>query len=116
MIFWSGYGFLVAVVFFVNSLILNILINYLMNDEYYYDSNLIPPGISFLMSGLFIKLLANYFSKKNLENKGTRVFDITTISNGDANKFFFIPFRYWSVIMAGLGLSLIVAELLKKFY
>ena len=114
MIIWSGYGFLVFIIVFLNSLIANFVTNYLTKDDNFYDRNLIPLGISFLFSSLIIKLLSDYFNKKKLENKGTRVFDKITISKGDQNRLFFIPFRYWTLIMACLGFAVTLYQLLAK--
>ena len=114
MIIWSGYGFLVFIIVFLNSLIANFATNFLTKDDTYYDRNLIPLGISFLFSAFVIKLLWNYFNKKKLENKGTRVFDKITIAGGDQNKLFFIPFRYWTYIMGCLGFAVILYQILLK--
>ena len=114
MIIWSGYGFLVFIIVFLNSLIANFATNFLTEDDTYYDRNLIPLGILFLFSALVIKLLWNYFNKKKIENKGTRVFDKTTIAGGDQNKLFFIPFRYWAYIICCLGIAVIFYQLLLK--
>lgn len=114
MIIWSGYGFLVFVIVFINSLIANLLTNYLTNDDSFYDRNLVPLGISFLASALIIKLLSDYFNKKKSQNKGTYVFDKVTIAKGNENKLFFIPFTYWTYIMATLGLAVILYQQLAK--
>ena len=114
MIIWSGYGFLVFVIVFANSLIANFITNYVTGDETYYDRNLLPLGFSFLFSALIIKLLANYFNKKKVENKGTYMFDKVTIAKGNENKLFFIPFIYWTYIMLCLGVGTILYQLLAK--
>lgn len=114
MIIWSGYGFLVFVIVFINSLIANFITDYVTKDESFYDRNLLPLGISFLISALTIKFLSDYFNKKKSQNKGTYVFDKVTISKGNENRLFFIPFTYWTYIMATLGLAVILYQLLAK--
>ncbi len=114
MIIWSGYGFLVFIIVFLDSLIANFITNYLTKDDNFYDRNLVPLGVSFLFSALVIKLLSDYFKKKKLENKGTRVFDKITIAKGDQNRLFFIPFRHWSYITGALGLVVILYQLIAK--
>ena len=91
MIIWSGYGFLAGVIIFVDSLIAELITRYISNDENLYSTNLIPLGCSFLFSAVVIVLLSNYFEKKKLEKKSTRVFDRVTIAG--KNHLFFIPFR-----------------------
>ncbi|MEO7313415.1 MAG: hypothetical protein ABIX01_23735 [Chitinophagaceae bacterium] len=114
MIIWSGYGFIVFVIVFINSLIANFITNYVTGDDNFYDRNLIPPGISFLCSALIIKLLSDYFNKKKAQNKGTYAFDKVTIAKGNENKLFFISFVYWAYIMACLGIIVIIYQLLTR--
>ena len=114
MIIWSGYGFLVFLIIFINSFIANLITNYVTGDDNFYDNNLIPLGISFLFSALIIRLFSKYFDRKKAENKGTYVFDKVTISKGNENKLFFIPFTYWTYITATLGLGVILVQLFVK--
>jgi hypothetical protein len=114
MIIWSGYGFLVFIIVFVDSLIANLIADKIANEPGYYDRHLIPLGLSFLFSSLVIFYLAKYFARKAKEGKGTRVFDKVTIAAGDKNRLFFIPFRYWSYIMASLSICIFVFEFTKK--
>ena len=114
MINWSGYGFIVFVIVFINSLIANFITNYFSGDNNFYDRNLIPLGISFLFSAFIIKLLSDYFNKKKAQNKGTYVFDRVTIAKGNDNKLFFIPFVYWTYIIACLGVGVIIYQLLAR--
>ena len=114
MIIWSGYGFLVFIIVFVDSLITNLVADELTNQSGYYDRHFIPLGLSFLFSALVLFYLTKYFEQKRREGKGTRVFDKVTIAAGDQNRLFFIPFRYWSYIMTGLGVCVIIFELTKS--
>ncbi|ANI88516.1 hypothetical protein A9P82_03900 [Arachidicoccus ginsenosidimutans] len=114
MIIWSGYGFLVFVIVFIDSLIANFISDSITKDENFYSENLIPLGVSFLFSALVIMLFSKYFDKRKSEGKGTRVFDKVTIAKGNRNRLFFIPFQYWSYIMTCLGLGVILYQLIKK--
>ena len=114
MIIWSGYGFIVFVIVFINSLIANFISDYVTKDDNFYGSNLIPLGISFLFSALTIKFLSDYFNKKKSQNKGTYVFDKVTIAEGNMNKLFFIPFVYWTYIMTFLGAGVIIYQLMAR--
>ena len=91
MIIWAGYGFLVIIIVFIDSLIAELLSEFYMNDDNFYQTNLIPLGCSFLLSALIIKLLSDYFEKMRKEHKGTRVFDKVTLAK-KSHHFFFIPF------------------------
>ncbi len=114
MVIWSGYGFLVFIIVFLDSLVVNFITNILTKNDNFYDENVIPLGVSFLLSALIIKLFWNYFNKKKQQNKGTYVFDKVTIAGGDQNSMFFIPFRYWTYIMTCLGIIVILYQLLVK--
>jgi len=100
MILWSGYGFLIFVIVFVDSLIAELITKYISNNENLYSNNYIPLGCSFLLSSIIIVLFSKYFEKKKREKKSTRIFDWVTISKG--GHLFFIPFDcwYWYAFMA----------------
>ena len=112
MIIWSGYGFLVFVIVFVDSSIAELITRQLSNDENLYQNNLIPLGVSFIISGLIIMSLSKYFEYKKRENKGTRIFDKITIAK--ESRFFFIPFQYWAYIIGAAGIALVIIEFFKK--
>lgn len=112
LLFWSGYGFLVPVIVFLDSLIAELITMQLSGDEDLYQKNLIPLGVSFIISGLIIMSLANYFENKKKENKGTRVFDKVTISK--SSHFFFIPFKYWTYIAGAAGIIVVIIQFFKK--
>jgi hypothetical protein len=84
-----------------------------MGNDNFYDTNKFPLGISFLFSALIIKMLSSYFNKKKAEKKGTYVFDKVTISK-DNHRLFFIPFTYWTYIMACLGIGTLLYQVLQK--
>ncbi len=49
MIIWSGKGFLVAIIIFVDSLIANLLTNFITNNEQYYDKHSFPFAIYLML-------------------------------------------------------------------
>ncbi len=109
---WSGYGFIVPIVIFSDSLIAELITRQFSNDENLYQNNLIPLGVSLIISGLIILSLSNYFENKRTENKGTRIFDKVTIAK--KSHFFFIPFKFWSFISGIIGIILVIVEFFKK--
>ena len=108
-IIWSGYGFLVFVIAFIDSLIAELLTRFISNDENAYEKNQIPLGISFLFSALVISILFRYFENRRKENRGTRVFDKVTLAQ--KSTFFFIPFQYWSYIFTAIGIVVIITQI-----
>jgi hypothetical protein len=110
---WSGYGFLVLALMIVDGVVFELLSRPFMNaDSKYYETNTIPIGISSLVSAIIIRFLSKYFAKKKAEKMGTRIFDTVTIAQG--GKFFFIPFAYWSYILACWGFLSILWQLIQK--
>ena len=110
MIFWAGYGFIVAIIVFINSLLAELISESISHNDEFYQKNHIPLGISFIVSGIIIYYLKKYFDKKKANNEGTRVFDNVTIAK-DGHHLFFIPFKYWSYIMIVLGIVVISSQL-----
>jgi len=113
MIIWSGYGFIVFIIVFVDSLLFEIISESFIDDANFYQSNLLPLGCSFFLSALIIRSLDNYFGKKRRENKGTYIFDNVTIARNN-HHLFFIPFKYWTYIMIVLGLAIIAYQLVRN--
>ena len=113
MIIWAGYGFIIFIIVFVDSILFELISESFMHDDNFYQSNLLPLGGSFVLSALVIRSLDNYFNKKRAENKGTYIFDQTTIARKD-HHLFFIQFKYWAYIMIALGLGLILYQNLRN--
>ena len=109
MIIWAGYGFIIFIIVFVDSLLFEIISESFMHDDNFYQSNLLSLGCSFFLSALAIRLLDNYFKDKRSKNKGTYIFDEVTIAKSN-HHLFFIPFKYWTYIMIFLGLGVIVYQ------
>ncbi|MEP6846760.1 MAG: hypothetical protein ABI861_12185 [Panacibacter sp.] len=89
MIIWSGYGFLVGVIVFVDSLIAELITRLISGDNHFYNKNSIPFGCSLLLSGVIIFLLHNYFDNKKKEQKGTYIFDKITMLKAIITYFLF---------------------------
>ncbi|WP_447640519.1 MULTISPECIES: hypothetical protein [Chitinophagaceae] len=114
MITWSGYGILAAIIIFLDASLANWISNIITNDESYYEKNLIPLGISLLVSGVIIRSFSQYFETKRREGKGTRVFDSVTIAAGNKNRLLLIPFQYWSYISSSVGIAIFLFETFAK--
>lgn len=97
MIIWSGYGFVIFIIVFVDSLIAELISEAVTHNDSYYQENLAPLGLSFIVSGAVISSLQKYFDKKRANNEGTRIFDKVTIAK-KGHHLFFIPFAYWLIL------------------
>jgi len=83
-----------------------------MKNHAFYNHNLIPFGLSLLVSSIAI-----YFLYKRLDKEKPRILvDKETGQEFDFKKkheLFFIPLKYWSYIIAALGVIVMVKQLLK---
>jgi hypothetical protein len=113
MIIWSGYGFLVPIIVFIDSLIAELVTRFISSDNHLYNKNSIPFGVSLFISGGIIFLLYNYFTEKKKEGKGTYIFDKITIAKTN-HHLFFIPFKYWTYITVAFGAGVILYQLFHK--
>jgi hypothetical protein len=99
---WRGKGYLVpAIVFFVG-LALNLATN-LMWGEAYWDNHAWPVGCEFILSGGLIWVVERQLAKQAGrvlidEQTGQRV----VLSSN--HQFFWIPMKWWGVILVGIGI------------
>jgi hypothetical protein len=110
MIIWSGKGFLVAIIVFVDSLIANLLTNMITNNEQYYDNHSLPVAISLMVSGILCWFLAKYLNKayeKIYIEKETG--KEVTISNSK-HALFFINIKYWCPILFVISIIVLFAK------
>lgn len=95
------------VIVFVNSLLINLIANFVTGDSDYYSRHLILLGLSLLLSALMVRQLDELFKERKEQQRGTYVIDKKTLS-GKEHTFFFIPFRKWPGILACIGTGLIL--------
>lgn len=112
MIIWSGYGFVVAIITFVDLLLAEFISESIMHDHKFYQNNQIPIGCALIISGFIINYLDKYFTQKREKKEGTRIFDKVTIAQKN-HSLFFIPFKYWSYILWISGIACLIYQLAK---
>jgi hypothetical protein len=88
MIIWSGLGFLVAVIVFGASLIMELTTETLFRDDQYYQTHAWPLALALALSGAIVWALGNY-----LHASGAR-----------RHTLFFIPMRYWGPLLVALSI------------
>jgi len=110
MIIWSGYGFVVFIVVFLDSLFAEMISESITNDENYYQANLIPLGCSLLVSAIVVKIISDFLIRRNMKKVSS---DEKTVSIGKEHRLFFIPLFYWSLILMILGLGFIIYQLVR---
>jgi ABC-type Fe3+ transport system permease subunit len=107
VIFWRGWGFLVAVFAFGCSLIANLIFN-AVDGKGYYDHHKWPLAISLIVSAAlcwFIGQRLNRGSDRTAIDKLTgREFTIKR----PRHTLFFIPMHWWGPILLAIALVLLV--------
>ena len=107
MLIWRGFGILVAVITFVCMFVAQKIFNSVYGAGYY-ESHTWTMGMGFLVAGVLC-----WFLGQSFKGKGVVVIDkitkqeITLKRNHD---LFYIPVRYWGVILPVIGFICIVKE------
>jgi hypothetical protein len=103
MIIWSGWGFLVAVIAFSASLVMEVVTEALVGDDRFYQARAWPLALALALSGVIIWKLGKY-----LHARGARVvIDRATgqeLTIGGQHRFFFVPMHYWGPVLIALSM------------
>jgi hypothetical protein len=110
LIFWQGSGFLVALIVFGCSLVVNIIFNAEVGRGYY-DHHKWPFAVSLIVSAVICWFLGNYLRKR----PGRVVIDKASGKEFTLNKshtLFFIPMHNWAPILLVGALILFAIDFL----
>ncbi|WP_460554963.1 hypothetical protein [Ferruginibacter profundus] len=110
MIIWSGYGFVVFVVVFLDSLVAEVVSESLTHDENYYQNNLIPLGCSFLVSAIVVRLISDFMIRRKRQSVTAGEKNMVI---GKEHRLFFIPLFYWPLILMVLGSGIVIYQLVR---
>lgn len=87
MIVWSGHGYLVVVIVFVSSLLMEMATeNSTGNDEFYQQNAYALPAALLIAAGLIFALDRLVFSEDSSQHT-----------------LFFIPMKWWSLFVTGIA-------------
>jgi len=102
MIIWSGWGFLVPVIAFAASLVMELATEALVGDHRFYQIHAWPLALALALSGAIVWVVGKY-----LHARGARVvIDKATgreLTIGGQHRFFFIPMQYWGPVLLALA-------------
>jgi hypothetical protein len=106
MIIWSRLGILVFVIVFVCSLLTEFVVESARSDNQYYQTHGWPIGAALVASAAIIWPVGRYLNRKTDEGEyvNVRTGQRITAHGGGGHSLFFIPFEYWSPIVAAIGL------------
>ncbi len=105
MIIWTGRGFLIFIVVFVCSLVMEPSTEAITKNDNYYQEQSWPLALAIAISGVIVLIL-----EKTLLKDGSRVYidkeSGKEVSLETKHSLFFIPAKYWPYVL--LAVSLVV--------
>jgi hypothetical protein len=113
MIIWNGWGFLVAVIVFSSSLLMELATESFYGDATYYQTHAWPLTVALLVAAVLVWVGAQF-----LDRRPKRVvIDKETgqeLVLGQRDDLFFVPVRYWPLILVAAALSQLIARYLQS--
>ena len=98
---WSGKGYIVPVVIFLASLIMELCTEAIYKDEDYYQTHGWPVCWAFIISAFIVGFIApKLFRERKLRDVKTG--EIVVLREN--HTFFFIHIKHWGLILSVLGL------------
>lgn len=106
MMFFTGFGILVPVIYFLGILSAQYLFDYIHGDGYYTE-HLMPKIVGSFLGAVLIGALGKYLHKREKRKE----YEDGPLS---PNSFFFIPVRFWAHIIIGLCGVVAIYDLFNK--
>ncbi|CAM4233047.1 hypothetical protein [Bacillus paramycoides] len=109
MIIWSGWGFLVAIIVIINTLLGKVFFESITGDVTYFQEHSWPMAVMFIISGLMSWYLGKYINKPS----GKIYIDAETGEKVMFNKrhsLFFIKMEYWGPILGVIAVITLIAR------
>jgi len=103
MIIWSGWGFLVAIIVIINTLLGKVIFGSITRDTTYFQDHSWPMAVMLIISGVMSWYLGKYINKPN----GKVYIDAETGEKVMFNKkhsLFFIKMEYWGPILGVIAI------------
>jgi hypothetical protein len=112
MIIWTGLGFLVAVIVFVSSIILNLAFNTWFGEGYY-DTHKWPLAISLFISAIICWLLGSALRKRTSQTVIDKATGQEMVLNRSNHSLFFIPMHLWGPVLALIAVVVLTMDFVK---
>lgn len=107
MIIWSGWGFLVAIIVIINTLLGKAIFGSITGDATYFQDHSWPMAVMFIISGVMSWYLGKYINKPD----GKVYIDTETGEKVMFNKkhsLFFIKMEYWGPILGVIAIVILI--------
>ena len=112
VIFWRGFGWLVAVIVFVLSLAANFAFNAIYGEGYY-DHHKWPLALSLLVSAVVCWFLGNYLKTRSDRIATDKQTGKDIVVNQSRHTLFFVPMQLWGPILALIAIVVFALEFLQ---
>ncbi|HDW8004919.1 TPA: hypothetical protein RM482_000496 [Bacillus cereus] len=109
MIIWSGWGFLVAIIVIINTLLGKAIFGSITGDATYFQDHSWPMVVMFIISGVMSWYLGKYINKPD----GKVYIDAETGEKVMFNKkhsLFFIKMEYWGPILGVIAVVTLITR------
>lgn len=103
MMIWNGFGFLVLVITFVSSFLMELGVEAFTHNEFYYQEHVWPLSTVFIISGILCYLVSEALEKREKQEIYIEKRTGKQVKLNRKHSFFFIPLKYWSVILVVSG-------------
>ncbi|MGE6619280.1 hypothetical protein [Bacillus mycoides] len=109
MIIWSGWGFLVAIIVIINTLLGKVIFGSITGDATYFQNHSWPMAIMLIISGVMSWYLGKYINKPN----GKVYIDAETgekVMFTKKHSLFFIKMEYWGPILGVIAIVTLITR------
>jgi len=111
MIIWKGKGYLIAIIVFLSSFIMEMISEGITGNDQLYQESPHFVLLAFLIAGLITKIV--YQKVVYTEKENYRDF---MYNKEELNYLFFVPFKYWPPILYAIGIIIWILRLVRNLY
>lgn len=112
MIIWEGWGFMVAVIVFGCSLLMELATESFFRDDGYYQAHALPLTVALLAAAALVWVGGLFLSRRPkrvvIDKETGQEFVL-----GKPDSLFFIPVRYWALILVAVAIVQLVVRYLQ---
>lgn len=111
MIIWNGKGYIIAIIFIVSAICMQLLIETIGGQKGLYAESMYGIPLAFLVAAGITELVARKFGFKPQKDTEEGFVSNQSKQSKPVHSLFFIPFRFWSIIFAVLAVAVFVGKL-----
>ncbi|MFS7223384.1 hypothetical protein AB6859_02835 [Rahnella inusitata] len=113
MLVWSGVGFFIAVLISITYVFLKWIVDIIW-QEGYFSAHLWATGATFILASILCCIFVYAIKQEKLLAYVAKMTDSQPMFEPErTHKFFFIPVRYWPLILFLVGSGICIRDLMK---